>query len=59
MTRKLADNNMFTTNGVKKRKRWTVVNIEDETVLAVTEKAKQEGYSVATALKILIRKGLK
>jgi len=47
-------NNLYEVGGVLKRKRWTVIDVEDDVVITIKKLADKKGYTVATALKELV-----
>lgn len=58
MRKKLRSNNIVTVEGVKKHKRWTILDVDDEVVEIVKSTASKEGFTVSTALKKLVKQGV-
>ena len=54
MRDKKRGNNLYEVGGVLKRKRWTVIDVEDDVVITIKKLADKKGYTVATALKELV-----
>lgn len=51
--------NIKTVNGVRKLKRWTVLDVDEDVTIGVRQFARQNGYTSGKAVVILLEKALK